>query len=74
MNRLEEEWGDEVQVIQVNVNEAEARPILQRLGVLFTPTFVLFDAEGKEYWRSNGALDANEVRQLVSELQNSEPG
>jgi thioredoxin-related protein len=35
---------------------------VKQFGIEFTPTFILFDAAGKEQWRGVGQLDAAQIR------------
>jgi thioredoxin-related protein len=62
VNGLQEEWGEQVRVLQVNVNHKESRSLVEEFGGQFTPTFVLFDAAGQEVWRATGRLDPAEAR------------
>ncbi|MDX1615630.1 MAG: thioredoxin family protein [Candidatus Promineifilaceae bacterium] len=71
MNGLEAEWGQRVKVVQVNVHRTENRALLDRLRVQFTPTFVLFAADGSEVWRQTGSIDAAAARQAVDALTSS---
>jgi thiol-disulfide isomerase/thioredoxin len=71
VNGLEEEWGDSVQVVQLKMQEKENQALIERLDAIYTPTFVLFDASGKEVWRSVGQIDAYEVKDRVKALQES---
>ena len=68
MNGLQEEWGEQVLVLQVNVNHKESRSLVEEFGGQFTPTFVLFDAAGQEVWRATGRLDPVEARLQASAL------
>ena len=65
---LEGEWGDAVQVVRLNIHNAEAADLLQQLDFRFTPTFILFDETGREVWRSVGSLPPDEVNQQLSAL------
>jgi thiol-disulfide isomerase/thioredoxin len=69
VKRLQKEWVGSVQVLQVNINDREGKAFLDGLGVRFTPTFVLFDDEGQEVWRSVGQINAGEVKEQVAALQ-----
>lgn len=69
MNGLQEEWSDQVLVLQVNVNLKESRPLVEEYNGSFTPTFVLFNKDGEEIMRSTGSIDAVETRQMVSALE-----
>lgn len=66
VNGLEEEWGDQVLVVQVDIHGRENQTLLSDLDVQFTPTFVLYDLKGQEVWRSVGAIDAVEARGKVA--------
>jgi thioredoxin 1 len=62
VDRLEEELRDKLIVRRVDIQSAEGRQLVKQYGIEFTPTFLLFDAAGKEQWRSVGQLDAARVR------------
>lgn len=66
---LEADWGDAVQVVRLNVHDAAAADLLQRLNFRFTPTFILFDESGNEAWRTVGALSPDEVNRQLNTLQ-----
>lgn len=72
VNGLEEEWGDQVIVVQVNIHAKENQTLLSSLDVQFTPTFVLYDLKGHEVWRSVGAIDAEKAREKVATITNVE--
>ena len=69
MDGLEAEWGELVQVVRLNVHEAEAKPLLAQLEFRFTPTFILLDASGEENWRTFAELDPDVVREQVRAMQ-----
>ena len=69
MEGLRETWGEEVQVVQLNVHDDNAQAILAQLGFRFTPTFILLNGTGREVWRTTGVIDADEVQKEVAELQ-----
>jgi thioredoxin-related protein len=68
VNGLEQDWGDRVRVIQLNVHDGDARELIARLDFRFTPTFILFDKGGREVWRKVGSIDADEVQEQVDGL------
>ena len=68
VNGLEEEWGDQVLVIQVDIHVKENQTLFSNLDVQFTPTFVLYDLTGQEVWRSVGAINAEEARKKVATI------
>jgi hypothetical protein len=68
VNGLQEEWGDQVLVLQVNVNHKESRSLVEQFEGQFTPTFILFDAAGQEVWRVTGGIDPAEARGQADSL------
>lgn len=68
VNGLRSEWGDDVQVLQINVHRKENRSLIERIGFRFTPTFILYDAGGQEIWRASGGLNGAEVRRQLAAL------
>ncbi len=68
MDGLEREWGDKAGVMLLNVQDPDAKPLLDELGFRYTPTFILFDSAGNEVWRAVGSLDPDEVNQQLNAL------
>ena len=64
MNELTEEFPETLQVVSVDVQSALGRELVREYGN-FTPTFIFYDGQGKELWRSVGTLDAEKVRQSL---------
>jgi thioredoxin-related protein len=62
---IEEEHRGRLTVIRINVQEVEFRPLLARYNFQFTPTFILFDSEGRELLRSVGSINTEEVRRAL---------
>ena len=62
MDELENELGDRILIIRVNVQEEVGRELAPVYGFGFTPTFIFFDAGGVEIWRQVGGLDPQRVR------------
>ena len=69
MDGLAEEWNGRVQVVRVNVLDRANRPLLTRLGFRLTPTYILFDRDGREAWRSSGVLNPAEANRMVDSLE-----
>ena len=69
VNGLKQEWADEVLVMQLNIHQEANEIIIKQLDAQFTPTFVLLDESGTEVWRQVGAIDENEVRRQVSNIE-----
>ena len=64
MNGLKEEFPETLQVVSVDVQSALGHELVREYGN-FTPTFIFYDEQGKELWRSIGTLDADKVRQSL---------
>ena len=64
MNGLKEEFPESLQVVSVDVQSALGHELVREYGS-FTPTFVFYDEQGNELWRSIGTIDADKVRQSL---------
>jgi thioredoxin-related protein len=62
---LEQELAGKLIFIRLNIQESVGRELAPVYGFQYTPTFILFDAQGNELWRQIGGLDAERVRQSV---------
>lgn len=62
VDKLEREMAGKLAVRRVDIQSDEGRQLVKQFGIEFTPTFILFDAAGKEQWRSVGQLDAVRIR------------
>jgi thioredoxin-related protein len=54
--------GKPLHIIRLNVQEPVGRELAPVYGFEFTPTFVFFDAQGNELWRTVGSFDPQQVR------------
>lgn len=52
-------------VLLLDIHQAPANAMLERFGFSTTPTYLVFDAEGVEVWRSNRVPKAEELVQAV---------
>jgi len=68
---LENEFQGRLQVIRVDVQTSFGRDLARDYRT-FTPTFVFFDHQGIEIWRTVGSLDAEQVRQSLEKHNNSD--
>ncbi len=59
---IEREFQGRLQVIRLNVQEPVALQVARRYRFEYTPTFIFFDAQGTELWRTIGAVDPLQVR------------
>ena len=69
MDGLAADWDGRVQVVRVNVHDRENRPLLIRLGFRVTPTYILFDGDGREAWRTTGIINPAEANRIVDSLE-----
>ena len=65
MDELENELGNEILFIRLNIQEPVGRELAPVYDFEFTPTFIYFDADGEELWREVGSLDTERVRESV---------
>jgi thiol-disulfide isomerase/thioredoxin len=63
---IEREHGERLRVIRVNVQDTAGQVLADRYRFEFTPTFVLFDADGHELLRTVGAVDPAAVRRALA--------
>jgi thioredoxin-related protein len=54
--------GKPLHIIRLNVQEPVGRELAPVYGFEFTPTFVFFDAQGNELWRTVGRFNPQQVR------------
>ncbi|MGZ6346871.1 MAG: thioredoxin family protein [Anaerolineales bacterium] len=55
---IEKQYQGRLLVIRLDIQAATGRALAPIYGFQYTPTFIFFDATGKELWRSIGQLDA----------------
>ncbi len=66
MDELEQELGDKIFFIQINIQEEVGMELAPLYGFEFTPTFIYFDAQGNEIWRMVGEFDPQRVRDTLA--------
>ena len=59
---LESEFSGKLIVIRLNVQDAVGQDLAEQYDFRYTPTFIFFDSEGTERWRSVGQLDPEQLR------------
>lgn len=65
VDRLERQLQGKLAVRRVDIQSAEGRQLAQQHRVEFTPTFILFDAAGREQWRGVGRFDTARIRSFL---------
>jgi thioredoxin-related protein len=58
---IEQQYKGHLVVIRLDVQSNTGRTLAPLYGFQYTPTFIFFDASGKELWRSIGQLDTVKV-------------
>ncbi len=66
VDRLEEETKGKLVVIRVNIQDPVGKQLAAEYNFEFTPTFIFFDAKGKQQLRMVGSLDTEKVLSLLS--------
>ena len=64
VNGLKEQFPEELQVISIDIQSDLGHGLTREYGN-FTPTFIFYDEQGMELWRSVGTLDADKVHQSL---------
>lgn len=65
VDELENELGDQILFIRLNIQEKVGRELAPVYDFEFTPTFIYFDENGDELWRDVGGLDPQQVKESV---------
>ena len=69
VDRLEEQYAGRLEIIRVDIQSTAGETIAQEYGLFVTPSFLFFDAQGQEAFRSAGTLDVNRIRILLTDQQ-----
>lgn len=62
VNGLRTELDQQLVILQVDIYTAAGRELSAEYNGVFTPTFVFFNPDGEEVWRTVGSLDPEKVR------------
>ena len=54
--------GRQIYIIRLNIQDNAGQELGRLYGFEFTPTFIFFDAQGNEAWRTVGTFDPQKVR------------
>ncbi|MFN3742729.1 MAG: thioredoxin family protein [Anaerolineales bacterium] len=66
VDEIEQKYHGRLIVIRVNIQSASGRELTRHFGFKYTPTFIFFDAQGQERWRSVGFLSPSQVEESLS--------
>lgn len=67
MDGLERELGSRLHILRVNIQDPVGRELAPVYGFEYTPTYIFFDAQGHELWRSIGEIDPAKVRASLAQ-------
>ncbi len=62
---IEKEYQNRLIVIRVDIQSGTGQTLAPIYGFQYTPTFIFFDAQGKELWRTVGQLDPAQVSESL---------
>lgn len=57
--------GIPLHIIRLNIQEDVGKELAHAYNFQFTPTFIFFDAQGNELWRTIGEFDPQKVRDAL---------
>jgi len=64
---LETELGTKLHVLRLNIQDHVGRELATVYAFEYTPTYIFFDAQGHELWRTVGEIDPQRVRDSVAQ-------
>ncbi len=67
MDGLEQELGTKIHILRLNIQDQVGRELAPVYDFEYTPTYIFFDAQGHELWRSIGEIDPQRVRQSLGQ-------
>ena len=67
MDGIEQEFEGRLLVIHIDVLDPAGKKVGRYFNFKYTPTFILFNSDGEELWRTIGAINPSEVRQSLGE-------
>lgn len=66
MDGLELQLAGRLNIVRINIQEPVGRQLAPVYDFEYTPTYIFFDANGKELWRTIGEIDPQKVRDSVA--------
>lgn len=61
VDQLEKEAGDRIQIIRLNIDEEPGKSLAEEHRIVFTPSFVYFDAQGTRLRESTFIIDRSRI-------------
>ena len=65
VNGLRDELDQQLVILKVDIFTDAGRELKAEYNGVYTPTFIFFDPDGKEVWRTVGSLDAEQVKESL---------
>jgi len=62
---IEREWQGRLKVVRLDIQGATGLALSRELGAVYTPTFILYDAQGQELLRSVGSLTPDDIQRAL---------
>lgn len=62
---IEKQYAGRLIVLRVNIQSQAGRELAAAYGFQYTPTFIFFDAAGREIWREVGSLNLERLQQAL---------
>ncbi len=67
MDGLQSQFALKLQVLRVNIQDPVGRELAPVYDFEYTPTYIFFDASGKEMWRTVGEIDPQRVQASMAQ-------
>ena len=62
---IEAQYKNHLIIFRLDIQSETGHTLATQYGFQYTPTFIFFDAQGKELWRSVGQLDPARVSESL---------
>jgi thioredoxin-related protein len=62
---IETQYQGKLLVLHVDVQDPAGKELARQYAVLGTPTFIFFDAQANELWRSLGSINPDQVAKSI---------
>jgi thioredoxin-related protein len=66
---IEKDYQGTLRVVRLDARNSENRELANQIGVQMTPTYVLFDANAKEIYRSSGMLNRGTIDEFMQSIK-----
>lgn len=68
VNGIEADYADTVRVFRIDARDPANKSIASQLGLRMTPTYIVFDHNGQEAYRSVGQLSRPSIDAVVTDI------